>query len=103
MSQVFLQSVNRMSCYSSVLLCVCPVVSVLRVAARIFFWKANPDIYLDAFKSQLPVLMTRFDELIATPWSSFQELIRQVYGYGIDVIHADLSVHCSTETETVCV
>jgi hypothetical protein len=40
---------------------------VLRVAARIFFWKANPDIYLDAFKSQLPVLMTRFDELIATP------------------------------------
>ena len=52
--------------------------------------KANPDISLEAFRAALPRLMGSFDALVAVPWQSFGDLLRAVYGHGLQQMHPEI-------------
>lgn len=39
----------------------------------------------------LPDLMNSFEDLVAKPWGSRNELIQIVYGFGLDDLHPDIS------------
>jgi hypothetical protein len=53
--------------------------------------RANADLQDSRFRSQLPVLMSSFHELVPFQSASFQDLLEMVYGYGLPQLHADLS------------
>ena len=53
--------------------------------------KANPEVHSEAFRHALSRLMKSFDSLVAVPWQSFGDLLRAVYGHGLEYMHPDVA------------
>lgn len=52
--------------------------------------RMNRDLTHPDFKKLLPELLNSFETLIPQKWSSKGELLRIIYGYGLDELHPDL-------------
>jgi hypothetical protein len=51
----------------------------------------HSDLHLVEFREALPSLMQRMTELVPDSWQSQRELLRRVYGFGLDELHPDVS------------
>jgi hypothetical protein len=61
--------------------------------------RQNPDLREAGFRSMLPSLLERFEELTPQPWQSFNELLRIVYGYDFPSLHGDVQVDRDMEKQ----
>ncbi len=51
----------------------------------------NNDLRDPKFRVALPQLLERFSELTPSPWESRADLIRHIYGFGLEELHADMT------------
>ena len=51
----------------------------------------HPDLRLDEFRKALPDLMQDLSSLVPDSWQSQRELLKRVYGFGLDDLHQDVS------------
>jgi hypothetical protein len=57
--------------------------------------QANDDIRSVQFRQVLPQLMKSFNDLVPGPWQSFSDLLRVVYGHGLQQMHPN--IHAETQ------